>query len=332
MKKLLIATLAALALCACTGGSNAGDAGWVSVKGNKFIDPEGNEIVFRGLCFSDPGKLLGDGHWDKSYFEEAKDWGANIVRFAVHPSNLNKLGWDEYFAEMDKGIAWAKELGMYVIMDWHSIGNLKQEIFTNDMYITTKEETFKFWRTVAERYKDEPTVALYELFNEPTVSGYGECSWEDWKALQEELIDAIRAINPNALCICAGFNWAYDLTPVATAPIARENVAYVSHPYPMKREQPWEEQWEADYGFVADTYPVICTEMGYCLEDEKGAHVPVKSTDVYGDHITKYFEDKGISFTIWCFDPDWAPMLFSDWDYTLTTQGRYFKKYLQQFK
>ena len=28
-------------------------------------------------------------------------------------------------------------------------------------------------------------------------------------------------------------------------------------------------------------------------------------------------------------DPHWAPMLFSDWDFTLTTQGRFFKAYLQ---
>ena len=38
---------------------------------------------------------------------------------------------------------------------------------------------------------------------------------------------------------------------------------------------------------------------------------------------------KGISFTVWCFDPNWAPMLFSDWDFTPTTQGRFFKAYLQ---
>ena len=326
MKKLIVIAIAALAICACAGSENSA---WVKVEGNKFIGPDGNELIFRGLCMSDPGKLLKAGHWDKSYFEEAASWGVNVVRFAVHPSNLNEIGWDEYFAQMDKGIAWAKELGLYVIMDWHSIGNLKQEIFTNDMYITTMEETLKFWRTVAERYKDEPTVALYELYNEPTVSGYGECTWDEWKAIMEEMIDAIREINPRAVCLASGFNWAYDLTPVAENPVARENIGYVSHPYPMKREQPWEEQWDADFGYVADKYPVVCTEIGYCLADEKGAHVPVKSTDVYGEHITKYFESRGISFTVWCFDPDWAPMLFSDWDYTLTTQGRFFKNYFQ---
>ena len=284
MRKSILTLLAAtLIAAACSAGE-----GWVKVEGNKFVDPQGNELVFRGLCFSDPVKLVRAGQ-----------------------------------------CAWAKQYGMYVIMDWHSIGNLKEEKYTSPMYNTTQAETFKFWRTVAERYKDEPTVALYELFNEPTVTGTGECTWDEWKELQEQIIDTVRVHNPNAVCLCAGFNWAYDLTPVAEAPIDRPNVAYVSHPYPMKRSEPWEPQWEQDFGFVADTYPVICTEIGFCLEDEPGAHIPVMSTDVYGEHITKYFEQKGISFTVWCFDPNWAPMLFSDWDFTPTTQGRFFKAYLQ---
>ena len=331
IKKHFGALVALLTTIILTASCSAKE-GWVRVDGNRFVDPQGNELVFRGLCFSDPVKLVSDGQWNQRYFEEAADWGANVVRFAVHPAHLNAMGWEVTFQAIDQGIAWAKQLGMYVIMDWHSIGNLKDELYTSPMYNTTKEETFKFWRTVAERYKDEPTVALYELFNEPTVTaeGVGSCTWTEWKELQEELIDAIRTINPHALCLCAGFNWAYDLTPIAKEPVERPNVAYVCHPYPMKRSQPWEEQWEADFGYVADTYPVICTEIGYCLENEPGAHIPVISTDVYGEHITSYLEKKGISFTVWCFDVQWAPTLISDWDFTPTTQGRFFKAYLQK--
>ena len=328
MKRIHLITLFLLVFSLSSSCSNP-DKGWVSVKGNKFIDPEGNELVFRGLCLADPVKLVREGQWNERLFAEAADWGANVVRFAVHPMNLNSMGWEETFQAMDQGIEWAKQHGMYVIMDWHSIGNLKEERFTSPMYNTTVDETFKFWRTVARRYKDEPAVALYELFNEPTVNGTGDCTWTEWKGLQEQIIDTIRTYNPHAVCLCAGFNWAYDLTPVAEEPVARPNIAYVSHPYPMKRSEPWEEQWEKDFGYVADTYPVICTEIGYCLEVEPGAHIPVMSTDVYGEHITRYFEEKGISFTVWCFDTSWAPMLISNWNFTPTTQGRFFKAYLQ---
>lgn len=156
MIKNLLAAWAAVAIAILATVSCASKDNWVKVEGNKFIDPDGKEIIFRGLCYSDPVKLVREGQWNERYFAAATEWGANIVRFAVHPSNLNSLGWDETFEAMDKGIEWAKQYGMYVIMDWHSIGNLKDEKFTSPMYNTTKEETFKFWRTVAERTRTSP--------------------------------------------------------------------------------------------------------------------------------------------------------------------------------
>lgn len=303
----------------------------ISIRGNKFVDKDGKEVVLRGLCFSDPVKLVRENQWNEKYFAEAADWGANVVRFAVHPSNLRSMGWEKTFQELDRGVELARKYGMYVIMDWHSIGNLKEEKYTSPMYNTTREETFRFWRTVAGHYRNEPQVALYELFNEPTVTDpkTGSCTWDEWKSLQEAIIDTIRSVNPDALCLCAGFDWAYDLKPVADAPIDRPGVAYVSHPYPMKCGQPWEDNWERDFGFVADRYPVVCTEVGFCLENESGAHIPVISTPEYAERITKYFEKKGISFTLWCFDTSWAPTLISDWNFTPTTQGRFFKDYLR---
>ncbi len=35
----------------------------VAVKGNKFVDPNGNTMLFRGLSISDPDKLEMQGHW-----------------------------------------------------------------------------------------------------------------------------------------------------------------------------------------------------------------------------------------------------------------------------
>ncbi len=326
-KNLLILTALSLFI-----GLPAAANGWVKVEGNKFVDPQGKEIVFKGLCYSDPGKLHRDGRWNDGYFKEAKHWGANVVRFAVHPSTLRQVGWDDYFELLDEGVELAKKHGLYVIMDWHSIGNLREELYTNAMYDTTKAETFRFWTEVAERYKNEPAVALYELFNEPTVTapGVGSCTWQEWKTIMESLIDAIRVINPHAVCLVAGFDWAYELTQVAHEPIERSGVAYVSHPYPQKREEPWQDKWESDFGYVAGSYPVICTELGFSLKDERGAHIPVISDVHYAEQLMAYFEERGISFTVWCFDPHWGPMLIKNWDYEPTTQGRFFKNYLQQ--
>jgi len=303
----------------------------IQVKGNKFINEKGDTLVFRGLNTSDPDKLTNDGHWNKEYFTEIKNWGANIVRFPVHPSAWRRRGQAEYMKILDQGIAFAKELGIYVIIDWHSIGNLRTEMYQAVIYETTQKETFEFWRTMAKKYKDEPTVAFFELFNEPTVYNgqLGTCTWAQWKDLNEEMITIIRAHGCKAIPLVAGFNWAYDLTDAAANPINKEGIGYVSHPYPMKRSKPWEAQWTKDWGMMADKYPLILTEIGFCGADDVGAHIPVISDESYGDAITKYTAEKGISYVVWVFDQQWAPRLFDDWKFTPSRQGRYFKKALR---
>ncbi len=301
----------------------------VTVSGNKFMTG-GKPIVFRGLDASDPDKLAKDGHWNKEYFAAAKSWGAIIIRFPVHPTAWRSRGKEAYLKLLDDGVRWATELGLYVNIDWHSIGNLRTEMYQNSYYETTRKETYEFWRTMAAHYKGNTTVAFFELFNEPTVMNgqLGICSWEDWKQMNEEMILIIRAHHSKDIPLVAGFNWAYDLTPVAKEPINAEGIAYVSHPYPMKRQKPWEPKWTEDWGFVARKYPLMLTEIGFCGPDEKGAHVPVISDESYGDAITKYCNENGISYTVWVFDPQWAPMLISDWNFTPTRQGRYFRQAL----
>lgn len=299
----------------------------IAVSGNKFINEAGQTIQFKGYSSSDPDKLVYNGKWNQGYFDEMKAWGANLVRFPIHPAAWRKHGKNAYLSLVDQGVAYAKNAGMYVIIDWHSIGNLKSELFQAENYETTKKETFEFWRAMAIRYKDNPTVAFFELYNEPTVFNgqLGTCTWAEWKALNEEMITIIRAHGCKAIPLVAGFNWAYDLTPVKDNPINAAGVAYVSHPYPQKREKPWEDKWTADWGFVAEKYPVILTEIGFCGADDIGAHIPVISDESYGDAMMAYCKKTGISFVAWVFDVNWAPRMFSDWNYTPSRQGKYWK-------
>lgn len=306
----------------------------IKVQGNKFVADDNKTLIFRGLNIADPENLSNKGHWEKAFFEEAKNWGANILRFPVHPTAWRRQGKTNYLKLLDDGVKWATELGMYVIIDWHSIGNLRTEMYQADMYETTQKETFEFWRTMAKHFKGNNTVAFFELFNEPTTYNgqLGTCTWAQWKELNEEIIGIIRAHGNEAIPLVAGFNWAYDLTQVKENPIKAEGIAYVSHPYPMKRNKPWEAQWTTDWGYVADKYPLILTEIGFCGAEEVGAHVPVISDESYGDAITKYTAERGISWVAWVFDNQWAPRMFSDWNFTPSRQGKYFKEALQKAK
>ena len=307
----------------------------ISVDKNNFVNSKGEIIVFRGLNISDPDKLEKEKHWGKTYFEEIKKWGANVVRFPVHPTAWEKRGKENYLKLLDQGIQWATALNLYVIIDWHSIGNLQTEMYQSPMYDTTLKQTYDFWRTIAVKYGGNPTVAFYELFNEPTTfnNTLGTASWASWKNINETLITIIRANGAKGVPLVAGFNWAYDLTPVKEMPINAEGIAYVSHPYPQKRTKPWEAQWTSDWGFVKEKYPLMLTEIGFCGPEDPGAHMPVISDESYGDAITNYSDKHGISYLIWVFDGEWAPRLFEDWNtFKPSRHGTYFKKKLQSYK
>ncbi|HSD65419.1 MAG TPA: glycoside hydrolase family 5 protein [Vicinamibacteria bacterium] len=316
-----LGVLAAVALAASAEPPKPGRA--LRVQGNQFVDAAGKPVVFRGVAVSDPDKLEKAGHWNRRIFEEIKAWGANIVRLPVHPAAWRARGTQAYLALLDQGVAWARETGLYVMVDWHVIGNLRTELMQAPMYDTTRKETFEFWRQIARRYRDDPVVVLYELFNEPTNydGTLGRLDWAQWKPILEEIVGIVRANDPSSIVVVAGLDWAYELRSVLASPIDAPGVAYASHPYPQKREEPWEPKWEADWGHVAARYPVFVSELGF---DRHGS-VPFVGTPRYGRAVVDYMETRGISWAAWCFDVDWGPTLIEDWGFTPTEQGRLWK-------
>jgi endoglucanase len=299
----------------------------IRVRGTRFIVASGDTVLFRGLAISDPDKIEHQGHWNKSHFAKVKEMGATIVRIPVHPIAWRERTPAKYLALLDQAVAWCTELGMYVIIDWHSIGNLKMGLFQDPMYRTSEQETYEFWRTIARHFKGHHTPAFYELFNEPTLFNgeLGRMPWSEWKTINENMISLIRAFDREKIILVAGLDWAYDLTPLLVDPIDAEGIGYVSHPYPHKRTKPYEPKWEENFGFAANRYPVVVTEFGFTLGKEG-----IADNGEYGTAIISYMEAKGISWVGWVFDPEWYPRLFESWEtYKLTESGEFFKHALQ---
>lgn len=296
----------------------------IKVQGNKFVDPDGKTVLFKGLSISDPDKIEHQGHWNKNHFEKIKDMGAKLVRIPVHPAAWRERTPEKYLGLLDQAVDWCTDLGLYVLIDWHSIGNLEMELFQDPMYNTSKQETYQFWRTIAQHFKGNNTVAFYEIFNELTTyrGQLGSITWSEWKKLNENIIQLIRAYDPDPIPLIAGFDWAYDLTPVINEPINAEGIGYVTHPYSNKRSQPWEPKWEENFGFAANKYPVIATEFGF----NQRSGQTIDDND-YPNRIIKYLEGRGISWICWVFDPEWGPRLLKSWDtYELTESGEFFRK------
>jgi aryl-phospho-beta-D-glucosidase BglC (GH1 family) len=155
----------------------------IRVRGNKFVDSRGQVVLFRGVSIADPDNLEHEGHWNKEHFVHIKELGATIVRIPVHPAAWRKRTPVKYLELLDQAVQWCTDLNTHVIIDWHSIGNLKMELFEKPIYDTTQRETYEFWRTIASHFSGNNTVAFYELFNEPTTAGgqLGPVSWSEWK-------------------------------------------------------------------------------------------------------------------------------------------------------
>jgi endoglucanase len=295
----------------------------ISVEGNRFVNPEGQPMLFRGLAISDPDKIERQGHWGRQHFEKVKEMGAMVVRIPVHPVAWRERTPEKYLELLDQAAEWCTDLGMYIIIDWHSIGNLGMELFQDPMYNTSKQETYQFWRTIASHFKGHNTVAFYEIFNEPTIyrGQLGTMTWPEWKKINENVIQLIRAYDAETIPLVAGFDWAYDLTPLRTDPVRAEKIGYVSHPYEHKRQPPWEPKWEEAFGFAAEKYPVMVTEFGFGIRPGT-----TMEADHYGYQIINYLESKGISWICWVYDPEWGPRMLKSWDtYELTESGLFFR-------
>jgi endoglucanase len=299
----------------------------ITVQGNKFVNDRGDTLVFQGVSVADPDKIAQEGRWSKEVFEKVKELGTTLVRIPVHPAAWRARTPQDYLPLLDQAVEWCTNLDVYVIIDWHSIGNLQMGLFEDPVYYTTKEETYEFWRTIAFHFKGNNTVAFYEIFNEPTLfdGKFGTMSWSEWKRINEDIIKLIRAYDPDRIPLVAGFDWAYDLTPLHYAPIDAERIGYVTHPYPIKRTPPYEPKWEEDFGFAASKYPVIATELGFTLGQQG-----LKDNGEYGKAIIRFMKKRGISWTAWVFDPDWYPKLIQSWDtYKLTESGEFFEEAMQ---
>lgn len=300
----------------------------VSVRGNRFVDPDGRPMLFRGVSIADPDRLADQGHWNRALFESIRAYGANIVRLPVHPAAWRARTPKQYLALLDQAVTWCTGLRLYVIIDWHSIGNLQSGMFQAPIYDTSIPETFDFWRTIARHFRGNNTVAFYELFNEPTHyrGMLGRMSWTQWRRLNEQMIGIIRYWDRQTIPLVAGFDWAYDLDPVHYDPVRAEGIGYVTHPYPNKRPQPWEPRWEENFAFVARKYPMIATEIGFRLKPGE-----VVTNNSYGNRITRFLEERGISWVAWDYDPQWGPQLLKSWDgFQLTGSGEFFKQALHR--
>ncbi len=179
----------------------------------------------------------------------------------------------------------------------------------------------EFWLEVATKCRGDGHV-LFELYNEPNG-----ITWSTWLnggvgpdgftiVGMQQLYDTVRNdAHANNVVIAGGLDWAFDLSGVATNPIAGYNVMYATHPYSSNDSMG---QWEGSFGYLAegDIAPVIATEFG------DGSAM---CTGAWDTSLIQFADKDKISWTAWAWFPgtcSFPALLESPWSsYTPTVQG-----------
>jgi endoglucanase len=177
-----------------------------------FVQVDGQDIRLNGSPFWIKGIAFGNQVWKQpkesteiihhsrdDYFR-LRRLGFNAVRFYLNErlfsSSKDPEGFDEdAFQWIDQNIAWAKEAGVYLILNMHVPPGGFQPTGLGDALWTqasNQDRLADLWREIARRYTQESQIIGYGLVNEPVPLGSSK-AWED---LAQRLVDAIRREDP----------------------------------------------------------------------------------------------------------------------------------------
>lgn len=307
------------------------------VEGNRIVDETGAPVVLRGVNLGDLVPLERRGLLDEPYLREAAAWGAAVVRIPIAPADFRSAGEGETLRLLDRAVDWAEKYGMYVIVDWHSIGNPITGTFfpPAEAFRTTPDEMKAFWRAVAHRYRDRPAVAFYELFNEPAALPSerpgDELRWTDWRELMDELVTIVRAEAPRAIPIVSSLEFTFDLRPAVAEPLRSADVVLAAHLYPghfASRPGTLAQVFDKYVGVAAGGHPIFVTEVGFDPDDRIMPSV-YRAGVGFGQDVLAAVDRIGASWTAFTFyrDPYYPMPLFADWGtYRPTASGAFFKQ------
>ena len=211
-----------------------------------FIDgyPANEEAMREGLK-----KVMGERKYNlyfdnflKSYFTEQDaiyihSLGLNLVRIPINyhlfeddmkPRVINR----EAFAYLDSVIARCARHQVYTIIDLHALPGSQNQHWHSDnpthvamfwVHKDFQDRALYLWEVIANRYKNQPWVAGYDLINEP-ADPTGEQLFPYYKRLR----DGIRSVDPNHILFLEGDRYAAEFQKFTEI---WDNVVYTNHDY-----------------------------------------------------------------------------------------------------
>ncbi|MFI6936715.1 cellulase family glycosylhydrolase [Streptomyces sp. NPDC050287] len=374
LRRALCAVAAALLLPLGAGAQTAhaaeSGAGYWHTGGRQILDAAGQSVRIAGINWFgfETSNNVVHGLWSRDYksmIDQMRSLGYNTLRIpysddilksgAVTDSidfsggknadlqGLNPLG------VLDKIVAYAGQDGLKVILDRHrpDAGGQSALWYTAAVPESTWIANLK---SLAARYKGNPTVVGIDLHNEPhdpACWGCGDTS-RDWRLAAQRAGNAVLSVNPDLLIFVEGVQtyngvsgwWGGNLMGVAQYPVQLDvanRVVYSAHDYATSVAQQswfsdpsfpdnmpgiWDKYW--GYIFKQNIAPVWVGEFGTTLTstvDQKWLAALVsylRPTSTYGAD--------SFHWTFWSWNPnsgDTGGILKDDWQTVDTVKDGY---------
>jgi aryl-phospho-beta-D-glucosidase BglC (GH1 family) len=296
--------------------------GFLSVDGNQVVNMHGNPVALAG-----PSLFWSNNDWGGERFynvgvvhEIAWNWNASLIRAAMGVEAPGGYLHDREsnLARVETVIESAIKEGLYVIVDWHS-HHAERHL----------EEAVAFFTHIAREYGEFPNI-IYEIYNEPLP----ETDWsETIKPYAEEVIRAIRAIDPQNLIVVGTPSWSQDVDVAAQDPIVGfENIVYTLHFYAGTHGQELRDKAEEA---LNQGLALMVTEWGTVNADGDG--------DVAGEETGLWLEfmrEHNLSHANWALNDkeEGASMFYpgvnadGDWsDDDFTPSGQFVRSIIQEW-
>jgi endoglucanase len=221
-----------------------GLGGWMNME-NFITGFPANEEAFRRAVRRALGREKAEYFFDRyldCFFTEAdagfiRSLGHNLVRLPFNyrhfEDDMNPMVIrDSGFKPLDRAIRLCADQGIYTILDlhaapgyqnqdWHSDNPTHQALFWDHKHF--QDRTVWLWEVLADRYKDNPWVAGYNLLNEPS-----DPTRERLDPFYRRVVSAIRAVDPAHIIFLEGDHFSRDFSPFGD-PLP--NTVYAIHNY-----------------------------------------------------------------------------------------------------
>jgi hypothetical protein len=180
----------------------------------------------------------------------------------------------------------AIDLGVYVIVDWHTEEAVNQQ-----------DASVAFFTEMANKYGAYPNV-IWEPYNEPAGPQGARYTWSRIKLYHQAVVNAVRAVDPDNLIVLGTPNWSQYVDEAAKDPVVGTNLLYTLHFYSCEHG-PWLRA-RGDVAMAAGS-ALFVTEFGATFANGGAgdkAYVCEDETNLYFDWMAR----NNISGVSWKLD------------------------------